>query len=63
MYSYPNVIPLAPDAVRNIAVRLASLEFDRLYGAFPEQFLATNAREAVERSVARYLRALGGSSH
>jgi hypothetical protein len=62
MYSYPNVIPLAPDAVRNIAVRLASLEFDRLYGAFPEQFLATNAREAVERSVA-HLRALGGSSH
>jgi hypothetical protein len=63
MYSYPNLIPLAPDAVCHIADRLAPLHFDRLYGAFPEQSLSNGAREAVERSATRYLRALGRSSH
>ena len=63
MYSYPNLIPLAPEAIRTIADRLAPLHFDRLYGASPEQLLANGAREAVERSATRYLRALGRSSH
>ncbi len=37
MSSYPNLIYLAPDAIRNIINRLAPFVFDRLYGAFPDQ--------------------------
>jgi hypothetical protein len=59
MYSYPNLIPLAPDAVRNILDRLTPLGFDRLYGAFPDQRIASGAKEAVSRSATRYLQALG----
>jgi len=59
MYSYPNLIPLAPDAVRNIVDRLTPLAFDRLYGAFPDQLIASGATEAIKRSADRYLRAIG----
>jgi glyoxylase-like metal-dependent hydrolase (beta-lactamase superfamily II) len=58
MYSYPNLIPLPPTAIRRIAARLAPLEFDRLYGAFDGQFIAAGAKEAVKRSAARYLQAI-----
>jgi hypothetical protein len=63
MYSYPNLIPLDPDAIRRIVDRLAPLQFDRLYGAFPEQLLKNGAKETVKRSATRYLQALGRSSH
>jgi hypothetical protein len=62
MYSYPNLIPLDPDAIRKIVDRLAPLHFDRLYGAFPEQLLTNGANETVKRSATRYLQALGRSS-
>lgn len=59
MYSYPNLIPLAPPKILSILDRLAPLTFDRVYGAFPDQMIATGSREAIQRSAARYLRALG----
>jgi hypothetical protein len=62
MYSYPNLIPLAPGTIRDIVARLAPLAFDRLYGAFPDQLIATGGKEAVKRSATRYLQALGMSS-
>ena len=62
MYSYLNLIPLDPGAVRRIVDLLAPLQFDRLYGAFPEQLLTNGAKETVNRSATRYLRALGRSS-
>ena len=34
---------------------LTSIAFDRLYGAFPEQVVNTDAKAAVERSADRYL--------
>ncbi len=60
MYSYPNYIPLPAAAVRRIMAALELLAYDRLYGAFPGLTVAADARGAVERSAARYLRALGG---
>jgi hypothetical protein len=60
MYSYPNLIPLGPAAIRRIVAALRPLAFDRLYGAFPGQVMAADAKGAVERSAERYLRMIGG---
>jgi len=59
MYSYPNLIPLPAPAVRRIAVILAPLPFDRLYGAFAGQLVDEDASAAVARSAERYLGAIG----
>lgn len=60
MYSYPNLIPLGPTAIRVIVKSLKPLAYDRLYGAFPEQVVRADARAAVERSADRYLGKIGG---
>ena len=56
MYSYPNLIPLAPGEVRRIAETLAGLPFDRLYGSWANRVVERDARAAVGRSAERYLR-------
>ena len=59
MCSYPNMIPLGPAAIRQVAKALKPLAFDRLYGAFPGLTVARDAKGAVERSADRYLKAIG----
>jgi hypothetical protein len=59
MYSYPNLIPLPAKAIRRIMTALQPLAYDRLYGAFPGLTMVSDAKGAVERSAARYLRAIG----
>jgi hypothetical protein len=59
MFSYPNLIPLPAAAIRRIRTALKPLAYERLYGAFPGLTVAKDARGAVERSAARYLRAIG----
>jgi hypothetical protein len=59
MYSYPNIIPLPAKAIRRIAASLKPLEYERLYGAFPGLNVVKDAKGAVERSAARYLKAIG----
>ena len=39
---------------------LEPFAFDRLYGAFPEQVVAADAKGAVRRSANRYLKRIGG---
>jgi hypothetical protein len=56
MWSYPNMIPLGPGAIRQVAKALKPLAFDRLYGAFPGQVVKADANGAVARSAERYLR-------
>lgn len=58
MYSYPNMIPLAPAAVRQVVARLEPFAFDRIYGAFAEQRIETHAKEIVRRSAERYIAAV-----
>jgi hypothetical protein len=58
MYSYPNLIPLNGIAVRQIAAAVAGFRFDRVYGAFAGRVIDSGGREALERSVERYLRAI-----
>ena len=59
MYSYPNLIPLPAKANRRIDKALKPLEYERLYGAFPGLTVAKDAKGAVGRSAARYLKAIG----
>jgi len=57
MYSYPNFIPLSVSTVNSIVGALEPFSFDRIYGAFPKRTIRTGAKEAVNRSAERYIRA------
>jgi glyoxylase-like metal-dependent hydrolase (beta-lactamase superfamily II) len=61
MYSYPNMIPLSAAAIRRIASAVAPYDFDRIYGFQFKLAVARDAKDAVARSVARYLSAIGAS--
>ena len=54
------MIPLGPAAIRQVVAALRPYAFDRLYGAFPGQVVAVDAKAAVGRSADRYLRMIGG---
>ncbi|MBY0598512.1 MBL fold metallo-hydrolase [Bacillus bingmayongensis] len=59
MYSYPNLIPLPANKVEEMAKRVKSLPFNRLYNAF-HRVVKNDANEAVQRSAQRYIAALEG---
>jgi len=61
MFSYPNLTPLSAATVRMVAQKVASLSFDRIYGAFWERVIPAHGSEIVRRSVARYLAAIDPS--
>lgn len=58
MYSYPNLLPLGPGAVRAMRERLAPLAFDDVYGYSWGRNILGGARAAVDASFERYLRAI-----
>jgi hypothetical protein len=58
MYSYPNYIPLNAVQVNRIAAAVAPFDFDSIYGAWWRFVIPSGAKEAVTRSVERYLRAI-----
>ncbi|MHC5544475.1 MBL fold metallo-hydrolase, partial [Singulisphaera rosea] len=63
MYSYPNYIPLNTPAIRRIVQCLDGLAYDRLYGAFfvrGKGIVPTKAKDVVQRSADRYIRAIQG---
>ena len=59
MYSYPNLIPLPPDTVDEIAGRLEAWEFDTIVGAWWGR-VVHDGQEAVRRSARRYRDAVEG---
>jgi glyoxylase-like metal-dependent hydrolase (beta-lactamase superfamily II) len=59
MYSYPNLIPLPPEVVDDIARRLEPWDFDTIVGAWWGR-VVRNGKEAVRRSVRRYRAAVEG---
>lgn len=59
MYSYPNFIPLGPAAVRHTVDVLEPFAFDRIYGAWWGRVIPEGAKDALRRSAARYLTAIG----
>jgi hypothetical protein len=58
MYSYPNLIPLPPSKVQQIADALAPFEFDTMYGAWWDRFVEADGSNIVRRSAERYIRAI-----
>jgi hypothetical protein len=58
MRSYPNFMPLPARNVEAIAAALEPFAFDMMFGNFFESVIETGAKEAVSRSVERYLAAI-----
>lgn len=58
MRSYPNYLPLPARNVKAIAAALAPFTFDMIFGNFFDSVIETGAKEAVRRSVERYLAAI-----
>lgn len=61
MYSYPNLIPLPASAIRHIRNTVEPYSFERLYSAWFETIVESDARQAVIRSADRYILALEGT--
>ncbi|VAW30862.1 hypothetical protein MNBD_CHLOROFLEXI01-2487 [hydrothermal vent metagenome] len=60
MYSYPNLIPLSAKAVEGIVTAVTPYAFDRIYGAWWDRVVKSEAKTAVTRSADRYIAALSG---
>lgn len=55
MWSYPNWVPLSAAEVRGVLRTLDGLPFDRIYGAWWERVVLSDARTVLERSAARHV--------
>jgi hypothetical protein len=60
MWSYPNLIPLDPDTIEEIARRVGTFAFDRIYGGWWGRVVVRDGAAAVRRSAERYLARLRG---
>jgi len=60
MRSYPNLIPLSANQVRNIGDALEPFAYDRIYGHYFDRIIPVGAKEAMRASVERYAAAVGG---
>jgi glyoxylase-like metal-dependent hydrolase (beta-lactamase superfamily II) len=60
MYSYPNLIPLPAQTVRQIAATVEPFAFDRIYGAWWHRVVKSDAKAAVALSAQRYVAAIDG---
>ena len=58
MHSFPNLMPMQPSLVRQMRSRLAGLAFDDAYGYTWGRNIIGGARDAVNASFDRYLRAV-----
>ena len=62
MHSYPNLIPLDPLTVQEIADALAEWPFDAIYGGWWERVIASGAKQVLADSMRQYIDAVTGSS-
>jgi hypothetical protein len=60
MWSYPNLIPLDEDTIRDIAARVGRFSFDRVYGGWWGRNVLTDGPAAIRRSAERYIASLHG---
>ena len=58
MYSYPNQIPLSASKVRQLIGSVEPFEYDRIYGAWWDMVVQSDAKTAVSRSAKRYIEAI-----
>ena len=57
MYSYPNLIPLPAREVNRIVGAMDDLSYDRIYSAWWDRVMITDAKARVHASAERYLKA------
>jgi glyoxylase-like metal-dependent hydrolase (beta-lactamase superfamily II) len=62
MHSYPNLIPLDPGSVRQIADSLAEWPFEAIYGGWWERVIPAGAKRVMSASVQQYIAAVTGTS-
>jgi glyoxylase-like metal-dependent hydrolase (beta-lactamase superfamily II) len=62
MHSYPNLIPLDPVTVQQIADSLAEWKFESIYGGWWDRVIAANAKRVLAHSVGQYIDAITGSA-
>lgn len=62
MYSFPNLIPLSPAAVRGVVAAVEPFEYERIYSAWWERVIPAGGKQAVRRSAERYIRAIQGET-
>jgi hypothetical protein len=60
MRSYPNITPMSAPAVRRIGEMLEPYKFDVLYGAWFDRVVPQGGKDAIRRSVERYVAAITG---
>ncbi|WP_342364250.1 MBL fold metallo-hydrolase [Terrarubrum flagellatum] len=58
MWSFPNYVPLGPKAIRKIEEAMAPFAFERIHGAFWNRNVTSGGKQALARSIARYLAAI-----
>ena len=58
MYSYPNMIPLNARNISRIVNAVEPFAFEKIYGGWWHSIVASDAKNAVKRSAARYLKAI-----
>jgi len=58
MRSYPNLIPLSRASVESIVGAVQPFAYDRIYGAWWDRHIESDARAVVHRSLTRYIAAL-----
>jgi glyoxylase-like metal-dependent hydrolase (beta-lactamase superfamily II) len=58
MYSFPNLIPLSANAIRRIQAALEPFAYDRIYSAWFGTVLKENAKDGVNYSAERYIKAI-----
>jgi len=61
MRSFPNEIPLGAPQLEKIARVLEPVRYDRIYGGWWNSVVDNHAKEAVARSLERYLRWISGA--
>src|SRR5471032_254178 len=62
MRSYPNFIPLSARAVEQIGTAMQPYSFDTLYGHYFDRVIEKHAKSVLEKSIARYVAAVNGTS-
>ena len=61
MYSYPNFIPSRRREVEHIGKALAPFQFDLIYGHYFDRVIAKDAKQVLDKSIARYVAAVEGT--
>jgi hypothetical protein len=60
MRSYPNMVPLSAPAVMRIGTMLEPFPFEVIHGAWFDRSVVHGGKDAVKRSIARYVKAIQG---